>query len=88
QTGADFADWGYVDLYRAYDPARGNRVKIKVKRRGELLASAHLKPPLPVDNFEGVAFGTSPEGKKRIWLISDDNFNASQRTLLFAFDLD
>ena len=87
-TGADFADWGYVDLFRAYDPVRGNRVKVEVRKGGDLLASAHIKPPLPVDNFEGVAFGTSPEGNKRVWLISDDNFNEDQRTLLFAFDLD
>ncbi|MEO1642121.1 MAG: esterase-like activity of phytase family protein, partial [Pseudomonadota bacterium] len=88
QTGADYADWGHVDLYRAYDPARGNRIKVEVRSDGAVIASAHLKPPLPVDNFEGVAFGTSPEGKKRVWLISDDNFNESQRTLLFALDLD
>jgi hypothetical protein len=87
-TGADFTEWGYADLYRAYDPVRGNRTKVKVHKSGDLMASATLKPPLPVDNFEGIAFGQSPEGKTRLWLISDNNFNEKQRTLLFAFDLD
>ena len=87
-TGADFTEWGYADLYLAYDPVRGNRTKVKVHKSGDLIASATLKPPLPVDNFEGIAFGVSPEGKTRLWLISDNNFNDKQRTLLFAFDLD
>ncbi|MEM7492904.1 MAG: esterase-like activity of phytase family protein [Pseudomonadota bacterium] len=88
KTGADTLDTLHVNLYRAYDPVRGNRIKVDVFEGGVAIATAHLRPPLPVDNFEGIAFGSSPEGQTRIWMISDDNFNESQRTLLFAFDLE
>lgn len=87
-TGSDFNEWGSVDVYRAYDPVRGNRIKIEVRNPDFIQASALIKAPLPVDNFEGIAFGNSPSGATRIWLISDNNFNDNQRTLLFAFDLD
>ena len=88
QTGADFNARGRAVIYRAYDPARGTRVILEVQGKDGATAKAALKPPLPVDNFEGVAFGRAPSGATRIWLISDDNFSAKQRTLLFAFDLD
>lgn len=83
QTGLDMRDGLTARVLRAYDPIRKTRVILEVGK-----ARADLKAPLPVDNFEGVAIGKSPEGKTRIWLISDDNFSAKQRTLLFAFDLD
>lgn len=42
------------------------------------------------DNFEGIAFTPSPEDPARgsLWLISDDNFSAFQRSLLVRFDWD
>ncbi len=83
QTALDVKGDTIARVFRAYDPIRKTRVKLHV---GE--ATAHLKAPFPVDNFEGVAIGASPAGATRIWLISDDNFSAKQRTLLFAFDLD
>lgn len=48
-----------------------------------------LSPELAVglDNFEGMAFGPPlPDGRRSLILVSDDNFNAGQRTwfLLFA----
>ena len=49
-------------------------------------AQLDLEPPLTVDNFEGVAVVRSPNGGLRLYLISDDNFSAKQRTLLLAFD--
>lgn len=81
---------GDVDarLFRAYDPIQGPRAILQVDRAGVRVAEAHIKKPLPVDNFEGVAIGAAPDGKTRIWLISDDNFRRSQRTLLLALDLD
>ncbi len=87
-TGADQAGDVGVQLFRAYDPVRGNRNLIYVYDAEGQRAKIELKAPLPVDNFEGVAFGQNADGAARIWLISDDNFNAErQRTLLFAFDL-
>lgn len=87
-TGMDQADGLTATLFRAYDPVRGARVILQVDRADGRVAEAHFKKPLPVDNFEGVAFGTGPDGKPRIWIISDDNFSRDQRTLLLALDLD
>ncbi len=89
-TGMDYHAGMVAHIYRSYDPIRGSRIQLRVSSvaSGEDIAFADLKSPLPVDNFEGVTFGTSPTGKTRLWLISDDNFNPRQRTLLFAFDLD
>lgn len=52
--------------------------------RGKVIAT--LASPLLVDNMEGVA--VSREGDQTIiWLVSDDNFNIWQRTLLIKFRL-
>jgi hypothetical protein len=45
-----------------------------------------LKHPGTVDNFEGIA-AVATAGGTRIYLLSDDNFSETQRTLLLAFDL-
>lgn len=37
---------------------------------------------LPRENFEGLTVRASGDGRADIWLISDDNFSAFQRTLL------
>lgn len=87
-TGIDRAGDLTARLFRAYDPARGARVILQVEGRDGPIGDAHFKAPLPVDNFEGVAIGTNPEGGPRIWIISDDNFSRDQRTLLLALDLD
>ena len=39
-----------------------------------------------MDNFEGLAALPGKAGVVRFYLISDDNFSSSQRTLLLAFD--
>lgn len=87
-TGMDAEDGQIASVFRAYDPVRGSRAILKVESANGLIAEANLKAPLPVDNFEGVAIGSSPDGNTRIWLISDDNFSSGQRTLLLALDLD
>lgn len=87
-TGMDQRGDLLAHVYRAYDPVRGARVILQISGPEGEIARANLKGGLPVDNFEGVAIGENPEGKTRIWLISDDNFSENQRTLLFAFDLD
>tara|TARA_R110002124_G_scaffold21445_3_gene82346 strand:- start:2448 stop:3425 length:978 start_codon:yes stop_codon:yes gene_type:complete len=45
-----------------------------------------LKHPGTVDNFEGIAAVATPTGT-RLYLLSDDNFSETQRTLLLAFDV-
>ena len=74
-------------LLRAYDPLRGARIILRiVGANGQLEDQLELARPYTVDNFEGVAAAPSPNGGLRFYLISDDNFSKSQRTLLVAFD--
>src|SRR3546814_8095878 len=43
--------------------------------------------PRPLaDNFEGAAVALE-NGRTRLWLVSDNNFNSWQRSLLLEFDL-
>jgi hypothetical protein len=53
---------------------------------GQRIDQMELRRPLTVDNFEGLAAVSQPGGMIRFYLISDDNFSRSQRTLLMAFD--
>jgi hypothetical protein len=82
-------------LERGYDASRGiTSVRLRdvdgdALRAGAVLggrAVAELRPPLTVDNFEGVS-AWAVEGETRVLLVSDDNFNAAagQRTLLLMF---
>jgi len=48
---------------------------------------ARLAPPLTVDNMEALAV-TRERGQTILWMMSDDNFNAVQRTLLLKFRLE
>jgi hypothetical protein len=48
---------------------------------------AEFRPPLNIDNMEGISV-TRERGKTILWLISDDNQIALQRTLLMKFSLD
>jgi hypothetical protein len=42
---------------------------------------------LRIDNFEGLAARPAPDGGYLLYMVSDDNFNAYQRTLLYQFHL-
>jgi len=49
---------------------------------------ARLSPPLTVDNMEGLAVRAAPDGNGvLLYVISDNNFSALQRTLLLQFRL-
>ncbi len=48
---------------------------------------ARLAPPLSVDNMEGLAVGRAEDGGTLIYLLSDDNYNPLQATLLMLFRL-
>ena len=87
-TGMDARDDLTARIFRAYDPIRGARVLLQVEQNGFRIGDGAFKQPLPVDNFEGVAIGAAPSDATRIWIISDDNFSANQRTLLLALDLE
>jgi hypothetical protein len=53
--------------------------------KGSLIAE--IVPPLTVDNFEGVEARRGARGETLITILSDDNFNPFQRTLLMMFEL-
>lgn len=90
-------DGGFVALERFYAPIIGARARVtrfaeaSLDASGETLPGvellAEITPPLAVDNFEGVAAVRAPDGGVRLYVVSDDNFSARQRTLLLAFDL-
>jgi hypothetical protein len=94
-TGLDrLPDGSFVALERFYAPVVGPRARITrfaapsseggaIER--ELLAL--LEAPFPVDNFEGISAVRRPNGATRIYIVSDNNKSAQQRTLLLAFDL-
>lgn len=70
--------------------ARLSRVSAGAIRPGGLVTPhplAELASPLTVDNFEGVAVGRGGPGQAIVYLMSDDNTNALQRTLLLQFRL-
>lgn len=73
-------------LLRAWDPLRGSRIVLTITGATGELARLEMAKPLTVDNFEGVDFVPRPQGGYRVYILSDDNFSASQRTLLLAFD--
>jgi hypothetical protein len=74
-------------LLRAFDPLHGARIILRiVGANGQVEGQLELARPLTIDNFEGLAAAPSPSGGLRFYLISDDNFSKSQRTLLVAFD--
>lgn len=60
----------------------------------EVKAGAHMKGELllhaaggDIDNMEGLAVHTAPDGSTRITVVSDNNFNDWERNLLLEFSL-
>jgi len=87
-------DGDYIAMERFFAPILGVRIHLRRVTRASIDAGrwegetiADLAPPVGVDNFEGLAVVPGADGAVRLYLISDDNFNDSQRTLLYAFDL-
>ncbi len=48
---------------------------------------AEIDQLMTTDNFEGIAAKELVDGRTRLFIISDDNFSGTQRTLLIVFDL-
>lgn len=61
------------------------RNAIAPRRRVEGRTLAELAPPLTTENFEGVSIRRGERQEALIYVISDDNFNPLQRTLLMLF---
>ncbi len=95
-TGAArLPDGGIIMAERNFTPLAGVRVRVSVLdeaavKPGAVVPTqeiARLQLPLTVDNFEGIAARKDGRGRTLIYLISDDNFNPLQRTLLMIFEL-
>lgn len=48
---------------------------------------AQMNVFLTIDNFEGIAAQRLADGRVRLFIVSDDNFSKSQRTLLMVYDV-
>lgn len=95
-TGAATLDNGDVlVIERRFTLRRGAGGRIKRIAKESIKPGAHLegtviaeiRPPLTVDNFEGIEARRDSNGRTLIYLISDDNHNPLQRTLLLMFEL-
>jgi len=74
-------------LLRAFNPVTRSVIDLRITDQdGRVVDQQTLRRPLTVDNFEGLAAVPAKDGAIRFYLISDDNFSSSQRTLLLAFD--
>jgi len=84
----DPAGVGFFVVQRSYSPPVD--VRADVRRMGEdgVLGPALVMLSLPgtTDNFEGIA-AVARDGATRLYILSDDNSNRHQRTLLLAFDV-
>lgn len=97
-TGIAVLDGTPIVLERFYSQAVGNRIRLvrldlstldrEVSMTAPTLADviAELEPGMTVDNFEGIAVGVV-NGETRLFILSDDNYNPEQRTLLLSFAL-
>ena len=74
-------------MLRAFDPLRGARIELRITDTdGAVIDTLRLERPDTVDNFEGLAAVPTVGGAVRLYLVSDDNFQPVQRTLLLAYD--
>jgi hypothetical protein len=79
---------GWFVVQRAYTPPVDARARVRRMARdgglGPVLVALRL--PGTTDNFEGIA-AIARDGATRLYILSDDNSNTAQRTLLLAFDV-
>jgi hypothetical protein len=96
-TDADvLPDGDLLVLERRYSLASGPGARLSVVAAADIAPRTHLvgtelaelELPQTVDNFECVAVGVAPDGATLIYLLSDDNRNLLQRTLLLQFRWD
>jgi len=79
---------GWWVVQRAYTPPMDMRARVRRMDEDGALGPVlvELKLPATTDNFEGIA-ATKRDGKTRLYILSDDNENPLQRTLMLAFDV-
>ncbi|MEM7619357.1 MAG: esterase-like activity of phytase family protein [Pseudomonadota bacterium] len=89
------SDGSVLILERHFRFSTGLRTRIRYVKAKHIKPNAILKgevilalaSPLVTDNMEGLSVHNDAQGKLIITLISDDNFNMLQRTLLMQFEL-
>lgn len=89
-------DGNLMVLERYFAPIFNVRARFRIVKQADIAPGAHLegeliaelRPPLTVDNMEGIASRRASDGSTLIYVVSDDNFNAFQRTLLLEFRLE
>lgn len=88
-TGMDRdPDGGFVVVQRSYTPPIDARARVRRMDASGALGPVliELRLPSTTDNFEGIAVERRG-GRSRVYILSDDNNNDVQRTLLLAFDV-
>ena len=90
---SNLPDGNILLLERSFSPLRGASARISIIKYEDLKPNSvilpftldTLKPPMVVDNFEGISFLKLNDGGYYIFILSDDNFNFLQKTLLYQF---
>lgn len=92
---AELGDGQLLAVQRFWRRDIGNRIHISRISEAAILDPRNqpgaeflgeITPDMTVDNIEAAAVVTI-DGRQRLYLMSDDNFSATQRTLLMSFDL-
>ena len=65
---------------------RLDRRELKARRTIHPKLVLRLSSPLEIDNFEGLAVDRGPKRRTFVYVVSDDNFNPLQRSLLHQFE--
>ena len=95
-TGAaTLAKGDVLVLERRFTLRDGVAGRIRRINSTDIVPGEHLNPdlvaefrdPVAVDNFEGIAVRQGPRGETLIYIVSDNNFNPLQRTILMMFEL-
>jgi hypothetical protein len=83
-------DGELVILHHVYMPGIGSRVVVTIVRdpagAATVIGRFAMGRNSSVDNFEGVDVERKANGDWRLYLLTDDNFRDTQRTLMLAFD--
>ena len=95
-TGAaTLAKGDVLVLERRFTLRDGVAGRIRRINSTDIVPGEHLNPdlvaefrdPVTVDNFEGIAVRQGPRSVTLIYIVSDNNFNPLQRTILMMFEL-
>ena len=88
-------DGGIAVLERHFTLSTGPSARIVLLSRAAVAPGTtvrgkeilHLTPSMTVDNFEGISARRGRNGRTVLYILSDDNFNPLQRTLLLMFEM-